>query len=284
MLNPIYYGSNLGSADTSRGPSKSIWNKFPTMEVIADPNRGFHFFDDFIDFGLPGTQTTEINLGRYKVYNTGATKVAQASVLNSVETADGMISITTDTAGDQGVIGTHACPILLSTTTRGPMFFEARVATTSVATNDGQLFVGLCENDAVTFGAAIPLADANATASTPAMVGFNRLEDGLRVLNTSYADHSATWTDVQASAGTFSATEFTFIKLGMIFDPDNSARCLRFFVDGIECSTAMTKAALLATTYLDAVCLGPCAAVFADSGAAAALHMDWWRFGQLTRS
>lgn len=283
MLNPIYYGSNLGSADTSRGPSKAIWNKFPVMEVIADPNRGIHFFDDFNEFGLPGTQTTEINLGRYKVYNTGSTKVAQASTLNSAEVADGMISITTDTAGDQGVIGTHGCPILLSTTTRGQMFFEARVATTSVSTNDGQLFVGLCESDTVTYGAAIPLADANATASTCAMVGFNRLEDGLKVLNTSYADRAATWTDVQASAGSFTA-EYTWIKLGMIFDPDNSSRCLRFFVDGIECSSAMTKSALAALTYLDAVALGPCAAVFADSGAAAALHIDWWRYGQLARS
>lgn len=283
MLNPIYYGSNLGSADTSRGPSKAIWNKFPTMEVIADPNRGFHFFDDFIDFGLPGTQTTEINLGRYKVYNTGATKVAQTSVLNSVETADGIISLTTDTAGDQAVIGTHACPILLNTATRGPMFFEARVATTSILTADGQLFVGLGENDTVTFGAAIPLADADATASTPALLGFNRLEDGLAVINTSYADHAATWTNVEASAGAFTAA-FTFVKLGMIFDPDNSARCLRFFVNGIECANAVTKATLAATTYLDAVCLGPCAAVFADTGAAAALHIDWWRYGQLTRS
>lgn len=281
MLNPIYYGSNLGSADTSRGPSKAIWNKCPVMEILADPNRGIHFFDDFIDFGVPGTQTTEINLGRYKVYNTGATKVAQTSTFNSAEVADGVIAITTDTAGDQGVIGTHACPILLSTTTRGQAFFEARVAITSVATNDGQIFVGLGENDTVTFGAAIPLADADATASTCALVGFNRLEDGTTALNTSYADRASSWTNVEASAGTVAA--LTWIKLGMIFDPDNSSRCLRFFVNGIETSSAVTKSTLSGLTYLDAVALGPVAAVFADSGAAATLHMDWWRYAQITR-
>jgi len=88
---------------TSRGLSAGLWKDAPDFQqLLNNPSDGFFFFDDFMDFGLPGTQTTEINLGRYKVYNTGAGKVITDSFPNGTPaTAGGYISMLCDTAGDQ---------------------------------------------------------------------------------------------------------------------------------------------------------------------------------------
>lgn len=266
------------TVDQRRGPSRALWADAPILEILENPERGIYFFDDFLDFGLPGTQTTEINLGRYKVYNTGSGQVISDAMPHSTAPAayGGIISMLCDTAGDQSVIGTQACPFLLTTTQNSKVWFEARVATTSILTNMGQWFVGLAENYVGTFGAAVPLADADATGTGLAMLGFQRTEDGLGVLNTVYNDHAAAFVNIGAAANSTLAAN-TWIKLGFTVDMRDATRCVRFYVDNVECTDAMTKAALLALTHLDVKGLGPMMAFFADSaGTADYTYLDWW--------
>jgi len=277
VVHDIYPGLGL-SSDTSRGWSNNIWHDCPFEAFRANPTEGMTFWDDFTDNSFAGTQTTEIIQGRYKLYNTGAAKINLTSSFNSTITQGGIVSLTIDTDGDAAAIGTQSCPFVLNPSTAKKLWFEARVASLSIATNDGQLFVGLGENAEVTFGAATPLANANATSTGDAKIGFNRLEDGLGVLNTSYADRAAAWTDVQASAA--SMTALNWIKLGMVFDPNNSAKCVRFYADGVETTTPLSKTALEALSHVDTKGLGPVAAVFGDSGAAAVLYIDWIRVAQ----
>lgn len=269
------------TVDTSRGFS-GLWGDCPLSTIRDNPGEGYWFFDDFVDFGIAGTQTSEINLGRYKVYNTGSGTVASNKFPNSTGTQlGGVISMLCDTAGDQSVIGTHACPYSLASTA-GKLWFEARIATTSVATAMTHIFIGLGNNADVTFGAAIPLADADATGTAVALVGFARLEDGQTALNTVLTDEGATYnyggtpsTNIQTGAGTLAAD--TWIKVGMMYDPKNASRCLRFFVNGVEASTAVTSTILAATTHLDASGLGPVFAQFADtSGTSNYAYLDWW--------
>ena len=140
--------------------------------------------------------------------------------------------------------------------------------------------MGLGNNADVTFGAAIPLADADATGTAVALLGFNRLEDGLGVLNTSYTDEAATYTNVQASAGAIAAD--TWVKVGFTWDRSKAANALEFYVNGVKCTTAMSAAAVAALTHLDASGLGPVFAQFADaSGTANYAYLDWWRCAQL---
>ncbi len=287
----IEHRRNSTTANTNRRESEQIWSDCPWDDLVNPKSQvnGAWLFDDFTDFGLPGTQTTQINLGRYKVY----AKAGGAFTTDSMPTSatanvfGGVISVTGDGDGDNGAIATEACPFLLTTTQNSKLWFEARVATTSILTNMGQWFVGLMANNigsggsAYTFTDGLPLANANALASASVAVGFNRLEDGLGVLNTSYADGAAAWTDVQAAANSTLAAN-TWIKLGMKVDFADATRCVRFYVDGVECSTAMTKAALLALTYLDVRGLGPCMAFYLDSaGAADYFYLDWWRVAQV---
>ncbi len=280
MTNIIQYGS--AAANTDRNLSPFIWKDCPFLEIQAGRVNGVAFSDDFQDFGLPGTQTTEINLGRYTVYNTGAGKVISDSFPNGTPAIPGgFISMLCDTAGDQSVIGTHACPFTLKSTVAGKLWFEARIATTSILTNMSHIFVGLGNNSDVTFGAAIPLADADATGTAEGLLGWTRLEDGLGALNTSYTDEAAVYTHVQTSAGSIAAN--TFVKLGMIFDPNAPvAQRINFFVNGVPTTTPMTNTTLAAFTNLNASNLGLVFAQFADSaGTANYAHMDWWRCAQL---
>lgn len=264
---------------TDRGPSNGLWYDAPSISKLRDnPTLGWFHDDDFVDFGLPGTQTTEINLGRYKVYNTGSGKVITDSMPTATGTATGggIISMLCDTAGDQSVIGTHACPFSLRGSAGGKLWFEARIATTAITTNMSHIFVGLGNNADVTFGAAIPLADADATGTAVALYGFTRLEDGLGVLNTSYTDEAATYTHVQTSAGSIAAN--TWVKVGFTFDPYGGSSAGKFFVNGTQCTTVLSATTLAALTHLDASGLGLVFAQFADSGGTANYaYLDWWR-------
>ena len=268
---------------TDRGYSGGLWADCPVTisDLDNNPSLGWYHDDDFVDFGLPGTQTTEINLGRYKVYNTGAGKVITDAMPHDSTPMGlgGIISMLCDTAGDQSVIGTHACPFSLASTA-GKLWFEARIATTSIATAMTHIFIGLGNNVDVTFGAAIPLADADATGTAVALLGFTRLEDGLGVLNTSYTDEAATYTHVQAGAGAIVAE--TWIKLGFKFDPNGGSGAIQFYVNGVKCTTALSATILAALTHLDASGLGLVFSQFADaSGTANYAYLDMWRCIQL---
>lgn len=279
VVNSIGFANNLAGADTARDWSGNIWTDCPWDEVRSGVRDGVWFEDDFQDYTLPGTQTTQVAQGRYKAYCATAGQWAVDNMPHSTTAgvAGGIISGLCDTDGDAMSIGTEACPFLLTTTQQGKIWFEARIATTSILTNMGQLFCGLGENHVTTFSSTVPLGNADATSSAIAMIGFNRLEDGLGVLNTSYADHSATWTDVQAAANSTLAAN-TWIKLGMKINFKDLTRCVRFYVNNVECSSAITKAILLATTFMDVSGVGPLLAFYADSaGTADYVYIDRWR-------
>ena len=290
VINPRGNTYDATKANTERGVSRQIWSQSAWQEIkdLRAIRDGLALFDDFEDFPFAGAaQTADTPLGRYKVFSkdTGAVGAAarvrasgfpaSASDLTADTTyPGGIIVLQTNTDNDSTTIALANSPFNLTTTNSGKLLFEARVATNSILTNMGQLFVGLAETRRISVSLNIPLVTTDAISNTGAMIGFNRLEDGLGVLNTSYADRAAVWTNIQAAAGAIAAN--TWIKLGMIFDPKDALRCIRFFINGVECATAMTRAALLALTNLDVVQLGPCVSFFADAaGTAAAVYVDW---------
>lgn len=278
VVNDILPNSSLTTANNAKGMS-GFWNDCPWAELVADSSRGHTFYDDFTDFVIPGTQTTAIWKGKYAVYAGSGAWANDAMPHSATAAAQG--GVISALPGDNAsvVIGTQACPFSLLTTLVGKLWFEARIATTSILTNAGQIFCGLGETAVTTYSATIPLGNANATSNAIAMIGFNRLEDGLGVLNTSYADHATSWTNIAAAANSTLAAN-TWIKLGMKVDFKDSTRCVRFYVDGIECATAMTKAALLALTSLDAVGLGPLLAFYGDLEGSDYIYIDDWRVAQ----
>jgi hypothetical protein len=270
------------AADTSSDYSPNIWKSCP-VEALKAGLGGVLFEDDFLDVNLPGTQTSEVAFGRYKAYNTGSGTVKTNASLDGTMTQGGIISMLCDTAGDASVFGMQATPFVLSglTTNSGKMWFEARIAVTGIATNNIQMFLGLGQNDVFTFGAAKPLADANGVATDGPFFGFQMTEDGVGVVNASYADEAATWTNALAGLGTLAAS--TWAKPGFIYDPTDPINTIRFFWNGVQSSTVMSKATLTALTHLDASPLGLLFATFADSaGTSTYAYMDKWRCAQLS--
>ena len=291
-VNSTRHRQNSTTANTSRKPSPAIWGDCP-WEELNDPRSeidGITFFDDFTDglevpFATGALQTTSGALGRYKAFSVTAGVWGPDNMPHSTTAAvfGGVISGLCDSNNDQAALGTYVCPFLLTTTQNSKLWFEARVAKTSIATNMGQFFVGLGETQVLGttgYTASVPLADTDTNATTLAMLGWQRQEDGLGVLNTVYADHASPFTNVQASANTTLAAN-TWIKLGFRVDMASANACVRFFADNVETTTPMTRATLLATTFLDVSNLGPLIAFYADSaGTADYTYLDWWRCAQ----
>lgn len=285
MPNYLRHRGNQGTnaPNTDRGPSPFLWGNCPVSEILHDPNLGVYFFDDFLSFTKPGTQTSELQLtDKWKVYNTGSGQVITDASLGGTLTSGGMISMLADTAGDASAIASHSSPFVMTglTSNSGPLWFEARVAQTGIATNNIQAFVGLGDNSAYTLGAAKPLGDANAVANDVPFIGLQQNEDGLGVYRGVYADEAATWTEVEDVVGTVAA--LTFAKLGMYYNPDDSTNCVQFYFNGVPAASVISKATLTGLTNLDAHPLGPVMATFADSaGTSTYFYCDWIRIAQL---
>lgn len=271
------------TANALREPSNSLWQDCPVDELIADPAKGIYLYEDWKDFPLIGTQTTQIAHGRWKVFNSGSGTVVPVSTINSVEMMSGALSIALDTDNDSGSIA-QSYPNLLMTglsTNSGKLWFEACVGLNTLVTNSLGFMVGLAETELWTLATGVPFNGGDAITNSASFIGFRKEEDGLGVVDTVYSDRATSFTNIGDAAVTISAA-FTFIKLGMLYDPANADRCVRFFADGVELTTAMTRAALVALTNLDANALGIIMAVIADSaGTTGVFYNKWIRVAQL---
>jgi hypothetical protein len=279
MFEQVYTGFNAKD-----GPSAGIWAQIPE-EARFNPNVGYGFFDDFVDVGLTATQTTQINWGKYKVFNTGSGIVGLTTTVNSVAVAGGILQVGVDTDNDSGSIAVNQPSFRLRGTAAGKkLCFEARIAYSPITTNGLGWILGLGEASLWTFASAVPLNAGDAFTNSGAFVGFQKPEDDTITFDTGYSDRAAqTWvagsTQIGDAEGAY-ATAFAFTKIGMVYDPiDKNANGdnLGFYQDGVLLDSGMTNAEIAALTNLDAGLLSPMLTAIADSaGTAGLLYMDWW--------
>jgi hypothetical protein len=280
----VGYRLNL-STSTDDYPTPALWRQLPVEfdRLIALKNLGIAFHDDFTDFPLAGTQTTQIGHGRYKLYAAAGCSIAPVTAIASTESMGAKLAISMDTDNDEAAIAQSYPTFLLSgdRSTSGPLVFEACYAQNSIATNMAAVFFGLAETDLFTLAANVPMNSADAIDASGSMIGFRIEEDGLGVVDTVRSDRATSFTNIgDTEGGTLAAN--TFKKFGMVYDPSRSADCITFYVDGIACATELSRTALQAFTNLDANPLGLLWAVAADSaGTSFAGYMKWWRVAQL---
>ncbi len=278
-----YKAGGLSTPQTDSGIS-NLWADCPILEIKHGILRGWYQEDDFTDLSITGTQTSEL-LGVGGKYRLICPTAGTWSTVNAIPTNDvpgGYLRVLCDSAGDAAAFGFQSTPFML-TPTAGKMWGEARIAMTGIATNNAQVFVGLCENSvaATTFSTTVPLGDADAANASAAMMGFNVLEDGLGAVNACYQDRSTTWVNPTGGTGIGQMAAHTFIKLGWVYNPATPSEALTWYVNGVKkCSISATT--LAALTNLDSKGLGLCIAQYADSaGTANFLYMDWWKCYQL---
>ncbi len=279
MTLAVQLKSNLGDADTNRGPSPNIWGDCPIMSILEGSIAGTMFLDDFDDFPLKASQTTEINHGRYKVYAEGTGVIAGVSTVNSLEVGKGVLKI--DLTGDDDTSAiAQSYPSFLLTSTAGKLWFEARLCQSTIAVDTIGWFVGLAETEQFTLASDVPFDAASILLdNSGSMIGFKHEEGGLGKIDTCYNDRATTLTDIEATVDTVAAYEW--VKLGMVFDPDETAASrIKFFVNNLETATPMSNATLIGLTNLDANALGLLFANVADSSFGDN-YLDWWRCVQL---
>jgi hypothetical protein len=285
-MDPSTYGSSI-TADTGLGVSNNLWQQgggCPRDQIRNGYTRGIYYDNDYTNVGFIGTQTTEIAVGDsgLKVFNSGAGTVVGKSAVNSVEMMGGFLAIALADDNDSGTFAQSYPSFLLTgnESTSGKLWFEHRMCFTHILTNGIGWICGLAETELWTLATGVPMNGGDALTNAAGFIGWNKLEDGLGVINTCKNDRATSApTAIQATVGSVAA--FEFFKLGMFYDPGNSAECIRFYFNGIQSSTVVSKATLQAYTHIDANALGFIFASVQDSGAATESFHDWTRIYQL---
>lgn len=275
------------SADTDRLWSRALWADCPWNDIQEGTKdfQGITWFDDFEKFPLVGTQTTEIAHGQYKVFNTGATKVAPVGSVNSVSMPGGILGFATDTDNDSASLAQSYPSFMLSglASNSGELWFEVRVAVNTILTNTMGIFVGLAETNLWTLATGVPFNGSDAITNGAAAIGFRKGEDALGVWDTVVSDRATSFTNIGDDEVT-SVAAFEWVKLGMRYSLDKanaSLACVTFFKNGVPLATKITNAAVQAYTNLDANPLGFIMACIADSaGTTAIAYLDWVRIAQ----
>ncbi len=280
--------------DTARSHSRTIWKDCPWDQIISGEKDGVAFFDDFNALPLTPTLTTQIAYGQYKAYAVSTNTIIAADTVNAVYVPGGILQLLNVAAGTAANISIAtaypAFSLSGSTGTDNKLWFEARVAVQQLVATSGCFFVGLAETSLLTLATNLPFTSGTGLAWTTAggAVGWKSqtAQTISGQLNAVYTDRATTFTFPGAStaADALLGATFTFIKLGMIYDPsDKEGKQIRFFANGVPIAAAITAANITATTSLKAKGFGLLLTYNGGAGAAAtdAVYMDWWRCAQL---
>lgn len=273
MAKTLYNG--IG-ADTTRGPSGSIWHDCPVLEIMEDPGRGVHIFDDFMIFG---GYSDAAEVGGYTVTTTNGTVTCAADTNFGAVWIDAVDADNDETyimPGDE-----TPCLTTFSDTAGSnyPFWFETRVKYTFTAAFAG--YAGLINPSAA---ADDLLPDAGTGMVSTDFMGFYALEGTDGAMDASHNNAAAdAGTVLKATAHTL-VTD-TWVKLGLFYN----GTAVYWFVNGVvvtpDTATSHTDGIgqlPSATDMPDAKDLSVMWAVKAHAATEVNMYIDWWRFASIT--
>lgn len=318
-LNTVEYKGN-GAVNTDRGPSRVIWADCPWDDIRENPALGMAFFDDFLMSGSAGSASAAALAASQGQW---ATAQSQGALFSDGAAEGGVITFGSD--GDQeGVtlISMAGAFRMVTTSTLAlnkKLWFEARVARSSITDDKGDFFVGLCTPSlSSNLPTLVPISTTDATLSTtPSFFGFHSV-DKSGVTYGSADDWSVVFnlasgtvnsvTNLTTLATTVLGAALTagqFVKLGFIFDPDaypkriSSATArqtagtirkplIRIFINGLEAAAFLSSddvANATAGQAFPTAFMAPCIAVMnTTSSSPPTMSADWIRVAQLANS
>lgn len=270
MKSVIHAQNSLSTPNTSRAPSPQIWSDFPKVDFLERPLEfGFYMREDWSKMPVLATPTitSQAFYGNgWKAFGSSGGTVVAATI----EGGGGLVL--TETDDNQGIgMQFIQLPFKISRS-KGKFWYEVRLKTNTITDTRHGIFVGLAGS--ATLSATVPIAAAGTLADIN-LVGFHRLEADGDQLDTVYKADGVTQVTLQSDAipSATSLAADTYIKLGMKFDPyDNK---LRFYVNGIECSTTYTMASADGTDFPNDVQLAPILALLCASDDDAIVTWDW---------
>lgn len=317
-VNSVKYKGNL-SANTDRGPSRVIWADCPVGSLVQSPENGYHFFDDFLVMGTAPASGAALagSAGQWSTY------LYQGGQINDAQLEGGVIKLSSDGA-DEGatLLGQAGAFRFVTTSTLAlnkKMWFECRIAKSSIASAHISAFVGLM---APTLSSGLPAAAQPLTTTDDTVMtagdtfGFNlagttSTRGGPTEVGVSFCLASGTinyptnLTALMAAAGQTVLAADTYVKLGWIFDPQAQTalitsatarqtagnlrkKLIRFFVNGVEVPTFLSSDDVqnaTATQAFPTAFMVPCISVMnMASQSSDYLAVDWIRVAQLANS
>ena len=268
MSNRVEYSSPVALSNV---PSGAIWQNMPMDDIIIH-GRGRHYFNDF-DVYAPTFATATAQCGMITYQDTGVTVKPIATDFNGVLEIAGA-----DADNDEGSIQfgvTTAVYAKIASTAGKKLAFEMRVKNNSAALTDSAFFVGLAEEG--TAIADILVNDTGVLKTTADFIGFRTLCASPSELDTIY--QKASQTPVEPDDNITTLVAGTWYKLGLLFDPSNAAKAIRYFVDGVEVAS-VAASALDDATFPDGEEMAMLVALKAGEAVEKKLHIDWVKFAQ----
>lgn len=263
----------LDPTDTNPHLSPIIWDGCPAREeLMQGPRSGWEAYDDFTMRPDPGTITTQIDRGMWQVFG-GATGTLLADELR------GVVRILTSASNEATNMVQNSQPFQISQNL-GKVFFEIRLNSTTITTNETGWFVGLYEQ--VTGSATVPLS-ATSVLTDNNLVGFHKPEANTTAFDFSYKADGITLVEMESDIGTLAAA--TFIKLGFVYDPTagttGTAAQLVSYINGAQQANPKTIPNATGTDFPADVRMGLILAIQGITAADQDLSVDWVRCVQL---
>ncbi len=231
MSNRVEYSSPVAP---SSAPSGAIWGQMPLEDIILH-GRGRYYYNDFT-VNAPTFASATAQDGMITYQDTGVTIKPIATDENGVLQIAGA-----DASNDEGSIQfgvTTAVYAKVASTSGKKMAFEMRVKNNGSALTDAAFFCGLAEEASAV---ADILVDSTGVLKTTAdFLGFRTLCASPSEIDTIYQKASQTPVEPDDNAGTLVLD--TWIKLGLVFDPTDSAKAIRYYIDGVEVASVAASA------------------------------------------
>lgn len=290
-----------------RLPSDSVWYDCPLDDFIERQN-GTVFFDDFVMAGQP-TLNAKSSIGQWACWaDTGSSFIdagQEGSVLQIANTTQGdQVTMASNAGSFRMVSGATGFPL------QAKLWFECRVATSSITTATSDFFVGLCDNTTTQIAsqqATVIATAGNTLITVPNLFGFhkrattNPTDVGLAFnvaggtvqypTNLQTLVNTVTGSPLTAYATVANGPSTGFVKLGFVYDPNAQpvllgstvstgqtasviARPLiKIFVNGLLSNVYLTSVNAQAATFPTGY-MSPVIAYNCRTGNAI-LYMDW---------
>lgn len=259
------------SGEGLKAPTAELWHLCPIEAIDAGRIRGWHLWEDFINFPVISAADTVLHKWA------GACD-AGGTISQIADEVGGVLQLNADTADESAVIttGGNAGGFLIMDASHR-VWFEARFKTSSIANTTSGHFVGvtaegLAADDAV-IGTGGTFADVD-------YVGFFCPEADGNVCEPVFNKTSGTDVVMEADAKTLVAD--TYIKAGFLWDPTNRQdRFLEIFFDGTkETQAAYDTVGSKANTITDTTNFPGdqemAVTIFTEAAATSrALEIDW---------
>ncbi len=222
------------SAVVARMPSPSIWADCPVLQILADPAKGIHLFDDFKNSVATAlaTDTAQL-LGGINWYTVSETDDADDLVLKADD--DGVLKLELDGQDqDMHIITTgNNTGGIIRTPKKGErkkFWFEARINVSTITTGDIGVFVGLTQPGQAVDGAGVFTADAAALGAID-YLGFAILEGDGDDVTIVYNEAGSGQAQSDSGEIAVSAAD-VWMRLGLRLDIDTDK--IHVYFDGVD--------------------------------------------------